>query len=258
MTEGLVAAFARGRSTADVSGTWRAARCTLDLAQRRADVQGVGARRTETVGKRSIRGSRISAHSISPPTWTRISTTRTSTCGWPRRFCALRRKARCCVSPRSSRCASARGRGSSSPRSPAEPALRFAMAYPAARWFQRFVPAARIEGGRFSGTLEVVRDAERTTVLVAQPIKVDGHVTLRPINGIEAARVRRDARAARDSRRRGARSRGRELRITARTGFVSEFKGRATTSRDAWPVVSLRGRHYSARAGYQQGDPRAA
>jgi hypothetical protein len=105
---------------------------------------------------------------------------------------------------------------------------------------QGFVPAARVEGGHLSGALEVTRDAERTTLRVAQPLRATG-VALRPLSGPAppAFDVTFVPRATLSGGALDAEVES--LRITARTGFASEFKGRATTSRDAWPVVSFEG-----------------
>ena len=206
VTEGLVAAFARGRSTADVSGL---ASGTLhaDLAQRRADIKASARAHGDGWEALDPRLADLGALDLTADVDADLDHENLSV----RMADAVLRSAAQGEVLRLAALQPLRFGLEDwlvEPDKPAEPALRFAMANLPLAWFQRFVPAAQIDGGRLSGTLEVVRDGERTTVLAAQPIKVTG-IALRPIKGIEASRDRRDARAARDARRRCAHGRRR-------------------------------------------------
>jgi len=238
VTEGLVKAFARGRSTADVSGT---ASGTLhaDLAQRRADIRASARARGDGWEALDPRLADLGALDLTADVDADLDHENLSV----RMANAVLRSAAQGEVLRLAALQPLRFGLEDwlvEPDRPAEPALRFALANLPVAWFQRFVPAAQIEGGRLSGTLEVVRDAERTTVLAAQPIKVTGFA-LRPIKGlklpaIDVTLVPRATLAG------GALAADvDELKITARTGLDVVFKGRATTSRDSWPMLGFEG-----------------
>ena len=238
VTEGVVAAFARGRSTADVTAT-STGRLHADLAQRRAEIQA------------SVRGEGRGWDTLDP----RLADLGPLTLGADvdagldgdavsvRRLEAGIQSA---VHGEVLRVAALQPLRFDSqtwlvePEKPAEPALRLAATDVPLEWLGGLVPAARIDRGRFSGTLEVLREAGRTTLLVAQPLKATG-VTLRPVQGVKlpAFDVTLVPHATLGS---GALEADIEqLRITARTGFDVQFKGRATTSRSVWPVTGFEG-----------------
>jgi hypothetical protein len=238
VTEGVVAAFARGRSTADVSAT-STGRLHADLAQRRAEIEA------------SVRGEGRGWDALDP----RLADLGPLTlgadvdAGLDRDAVSFRKVE---VGIRSEahgellRIAALQPLRFDlqtwlvEPEKPAEPALRLAATDVPLHWLGGLVPAARIDGGRFSGTLEVVRDAGRTTLLVAQPLKATS-VTLRPVQGVRLPPfdVTLVPRATLGG---GALEADVEqLRITARTGFDVQFKGRATTSRSAWPLTTFEG-----------------
>ena len=239
VTEGVVAAFARGRSTADLSG---AANGTLhaDLVRRHADIKA--SLRAHGSGWEALdpRLADLGSLELAADVDTDLDRDELSV----RMAEAVLRSAAQGEVLRVAALQPLRFGVQSwlvEPDRPMEPAMRFAVTNLPLDWFQRFVPAAQIDGGRLSGTLEVVRDGQRTTVIAAQPLKVTG-IALRPINGVElpaidvtlvphATLVRR-CRLDADVEM---------LQITARTGLDVALKGSATTSRDAWPVLAFEG-----------------
>ena len=238
VTEGVVAAFARGRSTADLSGT-STGRVHADLAQRSAEVQA------------SVRAEGRGWEALDP----RLADLGPLTLG-VEVDAGLDRDALSVRKVEAGIQSAARGEVLRvaalqplrfdlqtwlvEPEKPSEPALRLAATDVPLQWLGGLVPAARIQGGRFSGALEVVRNAEGTTLSVAKPLKATG-VTLRPFQGakLPAFDVALVPRATLGG---GALAADiDQLRITARTGLDVQFKGRATTSRGAWPVTSFEG-----------------
>lgn len=237
-TEGLVAAFARGRSTADVSG---AASGTLhaDLARRRADLKATARAHGEGWEALDPRLADLGALDFAADVDAEVDRDDLSL----RQADAVLRSAAQGEVLRVAALQPLRFGLDDwlvEPERPAEPALRLSVANVPLAWLQGFVPAARIEAGRLSGTLEVVRDAQLTTVLAAQPIKLSG-IVLRPIKGMKlpAIDVTLVPRATLGG---GALAADvEELKITARTGLDVVFKGQATTSRAAWPVLGFEG-----------------
>jgi hypothetical protein len=239
VTQGVVAAFARGRSTADVSGT-ASGSLHADLAQRRAQI------------KASVRGQGSGWDALDP---------RLADLG-PLDL-AVDVDAALDRDNLSVRAAEAIVRSAAQgevlrvaalqplrfglqtwlvePDTPAEPALRLAVTNLPLDWLQSFVPAARIDGGRLSGELEVVRDGQRTTLIAAQPFKAAG-IALGPVSGVKVPVI--DVTLVPRATLVGGRLEAdvEQLKITARTGLDVEFKGRATTSRDDWPVLGFEGR----------------
>ena len=164
VTEGVVAAFGRGRSTADVTAT-STGRLQADLAQRRASVQA------------SARGKGQGWDALDP----RLADLGALTFGVdvdaeadPKSVTV--RKADAGIQSAAHgevlRIAALQALRFDlntwlvEPEKPGEPALRVAATDFPLPLLQGFVPAARIDGGRLSGALEVVRDAERTTLLI--------------------------------------------------------------------------------------------
>ncbi|HUL80697.1 MAG TPA: DUF748 domain-containing protein, partial [Gammaproteobacteria bacterium] len=238
VTEGLVAAFARGRSTADMTAT-STGRLQADLAQRHAEIQA------------SVRGEGRGWDALDP----RLAELGPLTLGVDvdagldrdalsvRRAEALIRSAAQGEVLRVAALQPLRFDLQTwlvEPEKPGEPALRFAATDVPLQWLGGLVPAARIDAGRFSGTLEVVRDAQRTTLLVAQPLKATG-VKLRPVAGRTLSEF--DVTLVPHATLGGGtvQAEVEQLRITARTGLDVQFKGRATTSRGAWPLTSFEG-----------------
>jgi len=153
VTEGLVAAFARGRSTADVSGT---ASGTLhaDLAQRRADIRASARARGDGWEALDPRLADLGALDLTADVDADLDHENLSV----RMANAVLRSAAQGEVLRLAALQPLRFGLEDwlvEPDRPAEPALRFALANLPVAWFQRFVPAAQIEGGRLSGTLEL-------------------------------------------------------------------------------------------------------
>ena len=238
VTEGLVAAFARGRSTADVTAT-STGRLQADLAQRHAEIQA------------SVRGEGRGWDALDP----RLADLGALTlqadvdAGLDRDAVSVRKieaTVRSAAQGEVLRVAALQPLRFDlqtwlvEPEKPAEPALRLAARDVPLEWLGGLVSAARIDRGRFSGTLEVVRDAERTTLLVAQPLRATG-VTLRAVQGVKLPPF--DVTLVPHATLGGGALEAdvEQLRITARTGFDVQFKGRATTSRSVWPVTSFEG-----------------
>jgi len=238
VTEGVVAAFARGRSTADVTAT-STGRVHADLAQRRAEIQasvhgeghgwdaldprladlgsltfGVDVDAGLDRDALSVRKAEVGIQSAAHGEVLRVAALQ------PLRFDLQTWLVE--------------------PEKPAEPALRLAATDVPLEWLGGLVPAARIDRGRLSGTLEVVREAERTTLLAAQPLKATG-VTLRPVQGVKVPPF--DVTLVPHATLAGGALDAdvEQLRVTARTGFDVQFKGRATTSRSGWPVMGFEG-----------------
>ena len=238
VTEGVVAAFARGRSTADVTAT-STGRLHADLAQRRAEIQA------------SVRGEGHGWDTLDP----RLADLGSLTFGadvdasLDRDAVSVRKVEagiQSAVHGELLRVAALQPLRFDlqtwlvEPEKPAEPALRLAATDVPLEWLGGLVPAVQIDRGRFSGTLEVVREAARTTLLVAQPLKATG-VTLRPVQGVKLPPF--DVTLVPHATLGGGELEAdiEQLRVTARTGFDVQFKGRATTSRSAWPVTGFEG-----------------
>ena len=121
------------------------------------------------------------------------------------------------------------------------PALRVQARSLPLHWLRRFSPATNLVGGEFSGALDLIRDEERSTrVIVTEPLRAE-RIELEPVGGLEIpvfdvtlvphATLANGALEAEIE----------ELTMTAATGFELEFQGRGTTSRTDWPVVDLEG-----------------
>jgi hypothetical protein len=238
LTEGIVAAFARGRSTADVSGM---ASGTLhaDLAQRRAAVKATARAHGDGWEAFDTRLADLGALDLTADVDADLDRDNLSV----RMADAVLRSAAQGEVMRVAALQPLRFGLEDwlvEPDRPTEPALRLSMANLPLAWFQRFVPAAQIDGGVLNGALEVVRDAERTTVLSVQPLTVKG-IALHPIKGVKLPVI--DVSLVPHATLGGGTLVAdiEELKITARTGLNVVFKGRATTSRDSWPVLGFEG-----------------
>ena len=232
MTQGVIAAFARGRSTADLSGT-STGTLHLDLARQHASVQA------------SARGEGHGWDAFDP----RLADLGSLTFGVDVDVEADResvnvRKAEAGIQSAAHgevlRIAALQalrfelaGPGSSSPRSPASPRCASPRRTFHCPCCQGFVPAARFEGGPCRAARSkscATRSARR--LLVARPLKDDGCGAAAPFRRCRPPAIRRDVRPPRDPQRRGAREpRSRSLRSPRAPGFVVRVQGSARRPR---------------------------
>lgn len=239
VTSGVISAFARGRSVADLSGTSTGTFSTERANRRitiRADAHGTGSGwdafdpRLADFGTlaldlavdASLEPGAVDAKDV-------VLSVSSEKRGELLRFATLQplrfETSTWLVSP------ATRG----------EPALRVqAKALPLG-WLRRFSPASNLEGGELSGALEFIRDEARDTrVVVTDPLRAVG-VELAPVRGItipllDVALVPNMTLAN------GAlEAEIEELSITAATGFDLRFEGRGTTSRTDWPIADFDG-----------------
>ena len=239
LTPGVVAAFARGRNVADLSGT-STGHARIDLPARRAQFQTatmlegqgwdafdprlgeLGSLRAELNVDASAEPGRIGARRFE-------LSIATATHGDVLRIVALQ--------PLSL------GMGSwlIDPTTWGEPALRVAAVGVPLRWLHGFNVGGRLQAGELSGALDVVRDgARRTTVVVTEPLRATG-VQLAPVQDVRVpvfdvtlvprATLSEDALDAEIE----------QLTITTASGLQVDFQGHAATSRTRWPVADFDG-----------------
>ena len=239
VTPGVVAAFARGRSVADLSGT-SAGEIAFDSANRRLAIRAaahgegtgwgafdprladLGTLELDLAVDASLDADVIDADSfeLGISSATRGEMLHVASLQ-PLRF--------------------ETGNWLVDPETWGEPALRIqARALPLG-WLRRFSPAANLEGGELSGALDFIRDEERRTrIVVTEPLHAVG-VELQPVGGvaIPAFDVAIVPNATLEN---GALEAEIEnLTMTAATGFQLEFRGRGTTSRTDWPIADFEG-----------------
>lgn len=122
-----------------------------------------------------------------------------------------------------------------------EPALRIQASALPLRWLRSLSPAINLEGGEISGAVEFVREeARRTELLVTEPLRAVG-VQLAPVRGnpVPAFDIRLVPHATLDN---GALDTDiEELAITAATGLDVTFQGQANTSQNSWPLAKFEG-----------------
>lgn len=123
-----------------------------------------------------------------------------------------------------------------------EPALRVTASSMPLEWLGALSGAANIVGGELSGAFELVRRQERQTdIVVDEPLRATG-VRFAPVRGftlpdLDLTLVPRATLSA------GTLDAAiEELRITAATGFDVSLRGRASTSRAQWPLIGFEGR----------------
>jgi hypothetical protein len=239
VTPGVVAAFARGRSAADLSGTSTGTFST-DRANRRisiqADARGRGSGwdafdpRLTDLGEieldlalaASLEPNAVDAENIA-------LVIASATRGEMLRVTALQRL---------------RFETDSwlvDPATWGEPALRIQANALPLQWLRGFSPGANLEGGEFSGAVDFIRDAELSTrIVVTEPLRaVD--IELEPVGNVEIPAIDLTL-VPRATLANGAlEAEIEELTMTAATGFQLQFQGRGTTSRTDWPVADLEG-----------------
>jgi hypothetical protein len=122
-----------------------------------------------------------------------------------------------------------------------DPALRVELHDVPLGWLQQLVPAAHIEAGQISGALDIVRDEARTALRVTEPLKASG-VALAPVGDrdVPPFDLTLTPRATLGGGELAAEIE--ELRLTVpSTGGTVVFRGRSSTSRTAWPNVTFDG-----------------
>lgn len=119
-----------------------------------------------------------------------------------------------------------------------EPALQIRAANLPLRWVRKWIPAAAIDDGELTGTVDFVRERERVTeLLVREPLRV---ADLRVAAADGTAQVFDVALTPHASLSNGALDAEiEELTITAPTGLRVTLRGRARTSRADWPRAEL-------------------
>jgi hypothetical protein len=122
-----------------------------------------------------------------------------------------------------------------------EPALRVQLHDVPLGWLGRLVPAARVEAGQVSGALDIVREDARTVLRVIEPLKASG-VALAPVGDTDVPPF--DLTLTPHATLGGGELAAEieELTLTVpSTGGRVVLRGRSSTSRMAWPNLSFDG-----------------
>ncbi|HEY7673451.1 MAG TPA: hypothetical protein VIC71_14680, partial [Gammaproteobacteria bacterium] len=239
VTPGVVAAFARGRSVADLSGT-STGQIAFDRANRRMAIRataqgegrgweafdprlaGLGTIELDLAVAATLEPGVVDAESIvlSVASATRGEMLRIATLQ-PLRY--------------------ETGNWLVDPETWGEPALRIQAKALPLQWLRPFSPAANLEGGELSGAIDFIRDEERRTrIVVTEPLRAVG-VELQPVEGV-AFPAFDLAIVPHATLENGAlEAEIEELTMTAATGFQLQFEGSGTTSRTDWPIADFEG-----------------
>jgi hypothetical protein len=239
VTPGVVAAFARGRSLADLSGT-STGQIAFDRANRRMAIRamaqgegrgweafdprlaGLGALALDLAVDAALEPGVVDAESIalSLSSATRGEMLRIATLQ-PLRY--------------------ETGNWLVDPETWGEPALRIQATALPLQWLRPFSPAANLEGGELTGAVDFIRDEERRTrIVVTEPLRAVG-VELQPVEGV-AFPAFDLAIVPHATLENGAlEAEIEELTLTSALGTQLQFQGRGKTSRTDWPIADFEG-----------------
>ncbi len=126
------------------------------------------------------------------------------------------------------------------PERPSEPALRAELHELPLRWVGRLWPAARIEAGQLSGALDIVRDADRASLVVTDAIKATG-VMLAPVGDITVPAFDITFQPQATLGGGSLTADIEELTLTSSMGGRITLRGTSVASRATWPRVTFEG-----------------
>ncbi len=239
VTPGVVAAFARGRSVADLSGT-STGEARIDLASRQTTIKAstrVDGRGWDAFDPRLVDWGALAVTSeVDLTVGAGIVDVRNVALGL---VSAARGDLLHVTSLQRLRFDTATWLVD--PETWGVPALRVQALKIPLGWLRQFSPARNLEGGELSGTLEVVREeARRTTLIATDPLRLSG-VSVQPVRdlAIPPFDVTIKPRVTVSNGTLDAQIE--ELTIAADTGFRLRFRGRGTTSRTEWPRATFDG-----------------
>jgi hypothetical protein len=122
-----------------------------------------------------------------------------------------------------------------------EPALRIQASRLPLRWLRRFGAATSFEEGEISGAIELVRQEERRTELVVtEPLRAAG-VQIAPVQGVSVPAFDVDLVPHVVLANGALEGEIEELTITAATGLDVLFRGQVHTSQSDWPLTDFEG-----------------